>query len=81
MVDALAHNFKISHHLLINVFDSIQDFTKDAAHLLLAVNVAARVKPASGLLWPLGESMLPVLRGLECTAGALGWSSWKMGQI
>lgn len=80
MADALAHTFKISYHLLINVF-SIEDFTKDTAHLLLAVNVAARVKPASGLLWPLGESTLPVLRGLECMAGALGWSSWKMGQI
>lgn len=48
---------------------------RDAAHLLLAVNVAASAMPGSLLFRLVGESMLPVLRGLEWWATALGWSS------
>ncbi len=54
---------------------------RDATHLLLAVKVAARAMPGSLLFRPVGESTLPVLRGLECRGKALGWSSLKKGNI
>lgn len=44
----------------------------DAAHLLLAVNVAARAMPGSLFFRLVGESTLPVLRELECRGKALG---------
>lgn len=43
--------------------------------LLLAVKVAARAMPGSFFFRPVGESMLPVLRVLECEGKTLGWSS------
>lgn len=43
-----------------------------AAHLLLAVKVAARAMLGSLLFWRVGESTLPVLRELECRGNALG---------
>lgn len=46
--------------------------TRDASHLLLAVKVAARAMPGSLLFRLVGESTLPVLRGLECRGKALG---------
>jgi len=45
---------------------------KDAAHLLLAVKVAARAIPGSFFFRLVGESMLPVLRELECGGKDLG---------
>lgn len=45
---------------------------RDAAHLLLAVKVAARAMPGSLFFRPVGESTLPVLRELECRGNALG---------
>lgn len=45
---------------------------RDAAHLLLAVKVAARAMPGSLFFGPVGESTLPVLRELECRGKALG---------
>lgn len=54
---------------------------RDAAHLLLAVKVAARAMPGSLFFRPVGESTLPVLRELECKGKALGWSSLKKGDI
>lgn len=47
----------------------------DEAHLLLAVKLAARAMPGSRFFRLVGESMLPVLRELECGGKALGWSS------
>lgn len=45
---------------------------RDAAHLLLAVKVAARAMPGSLFFRLVGESTLPVLRELECRGKALG---------
>lgn len=45
---------------------------RDAAHLLLAVKLAARETPGSLFFRLVGESMLPVLRELECWGKALG---------
>lgn len=45
---------------------------RDAAHLLLAVKVAAKAMPGSLFFRLVGESMLPVLRELECWGKALG---------
>lgn len=52
-----------------------------AAHLLLAVKVAARAMPGSRFFRLVGESTLPVLRALECRGKALGWSSCMEGNI
>lgn len=45
---------------------------ESAAYLLFAVNLAARVMLASLLIWMVGESVLPVLRELECREKTLG---------
>lgn len=55
----------------------LQYMGESAAYLLLAVNLAARVMPGSLLIWMVGESVLPVLRELECREKTLGWSSLK----
>ena len=60
---------------LVITWTIVSGCMRGAAHLLLAVKVAARAMPGSFFFRLVGESMLPVLRALECEGKTLGWSS------
>lgn len=75
---ASSHWAGVKFHLVFLLcLDFVCGCVRDAAHLLLAVKVAARATPGSLFFRLVGESMLPVLRELECCGKALGWSSLR----